>query len=82
MEIRWNRIFLVIMLLLLTIGALKLYQNADAVSGKWHHLNVWMSNLFDRDPIHAGLYLILFFEIAIIVLWLLSRVVNWFRKQD
>ncbi len=82
MEIRWGRIFGVLALILVTVGILKLYENADAASFKWHSMIAWVTMSFRDDPIKASLYVILFFQMAIVALWIISRVVRWFRRQD
>lgn len=79
MEIRWGRIVGVLALILVTIGILKLYENAEAASLKWHSMITQVTMSFRDDPIRASLYTILFFQIAIVALWVISRVVRWFR---
>jgi hypothetical protein len=82
MEIRWGRIFGALALILTTAGIIKLYKNAETASYKWNSMITWITMTFRDDPIKASLYVILFFQIAIVVLWILSRIVRWFRSQD
>ena len=82
MEIRWARILGALALILITTGIIKLYQNADAARYRWNSMVTWMSMTLRDDPIKAGLYVILFFQIAIVALWIVSRIVRWFRSQD
>jgi hypothetical protein len=80
MEIRWKRIFGFLALMMLTVGALKLHKSGDTARYKWHSMVDRLSGEFQGDPVTTILYIILFFEITIVILWVISRVVNWFRR--
>ena len=80
MKVRWGRMIFAAVLLLLVAGALWLSQNASAVRWKWRSLVDGFSDFFSSNIMHICLYVALFVGIALFVLWLLSRVVGWFRR--
>ena len=80
MKIYWGRVFLISFMLLLIAAFLWLHDNSDEVRGIWQSFSYELSDLSASDTMRIFLYLVLGLGIIVFLLWLLSRVIGWFRR--
>ena len=79
MEVRWGRILFVVGFFLLVVAVLWLRHNADAIDDAWDSFAGELSDIVGNETLQGFTYLALALGVILAVVWVLSRVVRWFR---
>jgi hypothetical protein len=80
MEVRWGRVLFVFGLFVLIAFVLWMRQNTEAMEDAWDSLTDGVSDIVENDAVQAFFHLGLTLGFFVFMVWLLSRMIGWFRR--
>ncbi len=80
MKVRWERVLFVVVVFMMIAVYLWLRQNSHTVRYKWSSFVRRLTDFSGSGILRACFYIALGLGVLITILWLASRVTNWFRR--
>ena len=79
MSLRYGRLFVLLVLIMLIVVVLIIRAHADALRDSWHDFFVDLAELLGNYAVQVFFALALIIGSGIVSLWLLSRMIRWFK---
>ena len=80
MKVCWGRVLFVVVAFMIIAVYLWLRQNSYEVRYRWSSFVRRLTDFSGSDILQICFYIALSLGIAMLFLWLLSRVIEWFRR--
>ena len=81
MSLRYGRLFILLFLIMSIVVVLLIRAHADAIRDSWDTFFADLAGLLDNYAVQIFFALALIIGSGIVSLWLLSRMIRWFKSD-
>ena len=81
MSLRYGRLFVLLVLIVLIVVVLLIRAHTDAIRDSWDTFFADLAGLLDNYAVQVFFALALIIGSGIVSLWLLSRMIRWFKSD-